>query len=114
MLNKINKGYYIDLYVKFRNIPNDQKIYNNLGNEYSIIYDDLKTLKGVLNRLKKLNWDNLFMEVVGFKIVKYEAYPEYYNKENKKEIIVDTLKNKEDKKIFKEVLQAQNNNLLED
>ena len=111
MLNKIDSGFYIDLYVRFKDTPDDQKIYNKLGNEYSIIYNDLKTLKGVLNRLKKLNWSNLFMEVIGFKIVKYEAYPKYYNKEIKKEVIIDTLKNKEDKKIFEEVLQSQNNNI---
>lgn len=91
------KNWYIDLYVK----DNNGEIFHTLGNVYCEFYDDLKTLRGVINRLKKLNFDKLPLEVVGLKIYNYKNL---YDK-NSYELIIDTLN--KDSYIFDEILNAQ-------
>ena len=91
------KNWYIDLYVK----DNNGKISHMLGNVYCEFYDDLKTLRGVINRLKKLNFDKLPLKVVGLKIYNYKNL---YDK-NSYELIIDTLD--KDSYIFDEILNAQ-------
>lgn len=92
------KNWYIDLYVK----DNNGEIFHKLGNDYCEFYDDLKTLRGVINRLKKLNFDNLPLEVVGLKIYNYKNLDD----KNSYELIIDTLN--KDSYIFDEILNAQN------
>ena len=91
------KNWYIDLYVK----DNNEEIFHTLGNVYCEFYDDLKTLRGVINRLKKLNFDKLPLEVVGLKIYNYKNL---YDK-NSYELIINTLD--KDSYIFDEILNAQ-------
>ena len=91
------KNWYIDLYVK----DNNGEIFHTLGNVYCEFYDDLKTLRGVINRLKKLNFDKLPLEVVGLKIYNYKNL---YDK-NSYELIINTLD--KDSYIFDEILNAQ-------
>ena len=91
------KNWYIDLYVK----DNNGEIFHTLGNVYCEFYDDLKTLRGVINRLKKLNFGKLPLEVVGLKIYNYKNL---YDK-NSYELIIDTLD--KDSYIFDEILNAQ-------
>lgn len=43
------KKWYIELLVNYKG-----ELMNPCGTDYSILYDDLKTLRGVINRLKKL------------------------------------------------------------
>lgn len=57
------KNWYIELYVK----DNKGRVYSPAGTEYCMIYRDLKTLRGVLNRVKKWNMDN----IVGIKIFNF-------------------------------------------
>ena len=60
------KKWYIELFV-----DNGQGgVYHPCGTDYAMIYDDLKTLRGVLNRMKKWSWKHE-KEIVGVKIYTY-------------------------------------------
>ena len=60
------KKWYIELFVE-----NGQGgVWHPCGTEYTMIYDDLKTLRGVLNRMKKWDWRSE-KEIVGVKIYNY-------------------------------------------
>ena len=61
------KKWLIELYVDVNG-----KIFNPCGTEYAMLYDDLKTLRGVINRIKK--WyplDKKEKKVVKIKIYSY-------------------------------------------
>lgn len=97
----ITKYWYIELYI----LNHKQEPYHPTGSEYSILYDDLKTLTGVLNRLKRhIPFDTMAMPVIGFKIF---SYYNYYGEDSYMKY-VDTIEpyNKYDN-IFGSVLKAQ-------
>ena len=94
------KNWYIELLVKI-----DGKIYNPCGTEYAMTYKDLKTLRGVLNRIKKwYPFNKMEKEVVQVRIYNYHNF---YDKNTY------TLVCEFDKYdyMFKEILNAQINNL---
>lgn len=99
--NLFTKYFLVELYV----LDHLGRPYNPCGSEYSILYSDLKTLTGVLNRLKKhIPFDKMAMEVVGFKIY---SYTDIYNRDDFVKY-VDTIDkfNKYDN-IFGSILEAQ-------
>ena len=62
------KNWYIELYVKGKYTDT----YHPLGTEYTMLYNDLKTLRGVINRMKKwIPFTSMIQQVVGFKIYTY-------------------------------------------
>lgn len=66
--NLYTKYFLVELYV----LDHLNRPYNPCGTDYTILYDDLKTLTGVLNRLKRLTpFDKMPMKVIGFKIFSY-------------------------------------------
>lgn len=65
------KNWYIQLLVRRGN-----EIIHPCGTDYSVLYNDLKTLRGVINRMKKwnpfiTNKVKVGAEIVGFKIYNY-------------------------------------------
>ena len=61
------KNWYIELLVNYNG-----ELVNPCGTDYAMLYDDLKTLRGVLNRMKKwMPFDGYMQKVVGFKIYNY-------------------------------------------
>lgn len=99
--NLYTKYFLVELYV----LDHLNRPYNPCGTDYTILYDDLKTLTGVLNRLKRLTpFDKMPMKVIGFKIF---SYTDIYNRDDFVKY-VDTIDkfNKYDN-IFGSVLEAQ-------
>lgn len=99
--NLFTKHFLIELYV----LDHLNRPYNPCDSEYTILYDDLKTLTGVLNRLKRHTpFDKMPMEVIGFKIY---SYTDIYNGDDFVKY-VDTIEpfNRYDN-IFSSVLKAQ-------
>lgn len=98
------KYWLVELYINdFQGNP-----YNPHYDGYSIVYDDLKTLQGVLGRMKHLTPFNKYTEpVVGFKIY---SYYNVYDEDNYIKY-VDTINpvNKFDN-VYDSILKAQQEN----
>lgn len=105
--NLFTKYFIVELYV----LDHKGRPYNPCGSDYTILYKDLKTLTGVLNRLKRLApFDKMPMEVIGFKIF---SYTDIYNRDDYVKY-VDTIEpyNKYDN-IFGSIIQAQHKHYRE-
>ncbi len=94
------KKWYIELLVN-----RNGELVNPCGTDYSMIYEDLKTLNGVINRIKK--WypiTKLNQEVVSIKIYNYTNF---FNKDTHI-LIFEASKNDY---IFKNIVEAQIQNM---
>lgn len=97
------KKWYIKLLVRRGN-----ELVHPCGTDYSMLYDDLKTLRGVINRMKK--WSPFItdkvkpgVEVVGFEIYNYtNLYDEDTHRLVCESYLGDSL--------FREILSAQLHN----